>query len=238
MAEIDIPKPNVNVNMPESSLIRDRNQLGSQKKDAPDPNMKPLKGGITKKEPSFGEKLKRSFVKDDARNIRDYIVFDIIIPSLRKSVFDTIVGTAAQIFGISVPRSIGYFGDGRYNGNERLTPHERQFRDYNSISSRPRTGIGTLPSERYDRFYVSDYPFTYKEDADEVLMRMMDICDSYGWVSVSKFFEIADPNGTVEGKNPYTNNNYGWTDITGSVVKYIQDYGYIITLPPARPRRR
>lgn len=237
MAEIEIPKPTINA---ESSLIRSPggNSLGgssglaNQKKST-----KQLKGGLKQKELTFGEKLKRSFVKEDVKDIRDYVVFDVIIPSIRKSIFDTIVGAASQVFGISVPRgSFGYSSDNRYNGGgSRLTPHERQYRDYTSIQ---REGIGGYSGNqlvRYNRFYAEDYPFTYKEDADATLEQMMDICDTYGWVSVAKFFEIADPDGTITGKNPYTNNNYGWNDLNGVTVKF-DGSGYVINFPPARPR--
>ena len=233
MAEIEVPTPNVHT---ESSLVRgSRENLKKPENDSKKIEAKPLKGGITKKNPSFKEKLRRSFVKEDIKDIRDYVIFDVVIPSIRKSIFDTIVGTAAQIFGVSVPRSFGYSSDGRYNGG-RLTPHERQYRDYTSIQRSRQLASEEPRLARYDRFYVTDYPFVYKEDADSVLEQLMDICDYQGWVSVSQFFNIADPDGTIAGKNPYTNSNYGWHSIDNASVKFIQDYGYVINLPPARPR--
>lgn len=233
---IIVPQPNMGSHV-ESSLVRDStkpngvnnaiNKTGIKKIQA-----KELKGGIKKKELTFKEKLKRSFVKEDIHDIRDYIIFDMIIPNARKAFFDTIVGTAAQIFGISVPR--GGYSNGYSPANVRLTPHERQYRDYNSISqSRLDRGSSGNRILTYDRFYVSDYPFTYKEDAENTLEQLMDICDTYGWVSVAKFFEIADPEGTIEGRNVYTNNDFGWRAIDNARVTETPD-GYVIVLPPAR----
>ncbi len=231
---IQVPQPNV---PNESSLIRgsrmNQNSLinkSGQEKIEP----KKLKGGVVKKTPSLGEKLKRSFIKEDLKDIRDYIIFDMIIPNARRAFFDTIVGTAAQIFGISVPRGGFYRSDGYSPANVRLSPHERQYRDFNSISRNASRVVDTRVSG-YDRFYVSDYPFTYKEDAESVLEQLMDICDTYGWVSVATFFELSDPTGTIAGKNAYTNNNFGWHNIDGATVKF-DGSGYIITLPPARTR--
>jgi hypothetical protein len=230
--EVQMPTPQINT---ESSLVRGArsslNTVNNKTEEAP------KKSVITKRELTFREKLKRSFVKEDVADVRDYVIFDIVIPSIRKAFFDTIVGTAAQIFGMSVPTTT-YRPTGGYSPNQgRITPHERQYRDYNSIAVRSVGGYSAEPSDRYDRFYVSDWTFPIKEEADRVLTEMMDICDSSGWVTVGKFFELADPGGTAAGRNPYTNYNYGWHSIDNAGVKYIPNVGYIIVnLPPARPR--
>lgn len=226
MNEIEIPKPNINT---ESSLVRSADRKINIKKNENEKSK--LKGKVTIKNPSFGEKLKRSFVKEDLHDIRDYVVFDIVLPSIKSAIFNTIVGTAGQIFGISVPSNTFRFSNG-YNGRQILTQHERKYRDFNSIQREDRSMIKL---NRYDRFYVSDFEFEYQEEADSVLEQLMDICDSRGWVSVAKFFEIADPDGTIEGKNVYTNNNFGWKEIDNASVKFNGE-GYVIIMPPAKPK--
>ncbi len=223
---VQIPQPNSHN---ESSLVRggreNVNKSVIKKNDT-----SPLKGKVVKRDITFGEKIKRSFVKEDLKDIRDYIIFELVIPNARKAFFDTIVGTAAQIFGVSVPRGIRY-NDGYSPNNIRLTPHERQYRDYNTISQNgSRSSTPRLTT--YDRFYVNDYIFAYKEDAERVLEQIIDICDTYGWVSVAKFFEFADPEGTIAGRNAYTNNDFGWRNIDNATVRF-DGSGYFIDLPPA-----
>lgn len=234
MAEADMHVPVPKINNEESLVRTTRSSLDRTiKKNEEKAVVKPK---VTKRELTFREKLKRSFVKEDLADVRDYVVFDIIIPNVRKAFFDTIVGTAAQIFGISVPA--GRYGYSPTTATPRITPHERRYRDYSSISNDRYNGYsGEEHLTRYDRFYVSDWVFTYKEAADDALMKLMDICDASGWVSVARFFEIVDPQGTAEGRNPYTNNNYGWHNVDSATVKYITNVGYVIEgLPPARPR--
>lgn len=235
MAEADmhVPTPKINT---ESSLIRSSTNSLNNVSERKKIEAKPLKGKVAKRELSFGEKLKRSFVKEDLKDIRDYVVFDIIIPGIRKGFFDMIVGTAGQIFGVSVPSSV-YNNRGYSNNNSRLTPHERRYRDYSSIARDNGYSGGDTRPVRYDRFTVSDWAFEYKEDADSVLEQLIDICDYEGWVSVGQFFNIADPNGALEGRNPYTNNNYGWNSLDNVPgPRLIQGVGYVLDLPPARPR--
>lgn len=237
MAEADMHVPTPKINS-EASLIRSSrsslNNVSDRKKIEP----KPLKGKVAKRELTFMEKLKRSFVKEDLKDIRDYVVFDIVIPGIRKGFFDMVVGTAGQLFGVSVPSSV-YSPRGYSPANTRLTPHERRYRDYTSIQREGTNGYsgGVNRAARYDRFMVSDWSFEYKEDADSVLEQLIDICDYEGWVSVGQFFNLADPNGTAEGRNPYTNNDYGWHSLDNvSGPRLIQGVGYVLDLPPARPR--
>lgn len=233
MAEADMHVPTPKINN-ESSLVRSSrsslNSVTEQKKQ----EVKPMKGSVSKRELTFREKLKRSFVKEDVVDIRDYVIFEIIIPGIRKGVFDAIVGTAAQIFGISVPSSFGSLRSGQQKS--RLTPHERRYRDYSSISQgQPFEYSSDSRVRRYDRFYASDWTFDYKEDADSALEQLIDICDDRGYVTVAKFFALVDPNGTMQGKHPYTNNDYGWRNLDNATVKFSHGEGYYLDLPPARP---
>ena len=232
-SEMHIPTPKINS---ESSLIRSSRSSLDNVSDRKKIEVKPLKGKVSKREPTFKEKLKRSFVKEDLKDIRDYVIFDIVIPGIRKGIFDMIVGTAGQIFGISVPSNV-YTNRGYSSNNTRLTPHERRYRDYSSISRDASSGYSSNRNMRYDRFSVSDWAFEFKEDADSVLEQLIDICDYEGWVSVGQFFNIADPEGTAEGRNPYTNNNYGWHSLDNVPgPRLIPGEGYVLDLPPARPR--
>lgn len=226
MEKITIPKPNVHT---ESSLVR---PAANQTQKKPEAEKKSLtNSSMVVREPTFKEKLKRSFVREDIKDIRDYVIFDIVLPALRRSLFDTIVGTFGQILGVSIPKASISTG---YNGNK-LSPHERKWRDYSSISSGSSTS-GSI--ERYDRFYAMDFPFALQEDATATLEYLMDVCDTNGWVPVSRFFEFADPNSTIAGRNPYTNENYGWYDINGTTVREVEGYGYVLTLPAPRVKRK
>lgn len=240
MANIEIPQPN---SSPESSLVRSstRNSLFKNDLNKEQPANQPsFKGKVKKKELTFQEKLKRSFVKEDLTDIRDYVIFDVIVPSIKKGIFDTIVGAAGQLFGISVPTSAfrwsGASSSSGYDGRPKNMP----YRDYTSIDrgGRRTTPIYAHSYDRYDRFYIGDYPFDYREDAVATIERMMDICDSqHGWVSVADFFNIVDPDSSLFGRNPYTNYNYGWPSMDSAVVESLPDgSGYYIAMPPARSR--
>jgi len=78
---------------------------------------------------------------------------------------------------------------------------------------------------------ITDVIFEYKEDAESILKQMKNICDTYGWVSVLDFYDIA---GIPERIN-YSYNNYGWDDVDGATIRF-KGTGYVIALPSTRIR--
>ena len=192
-------------------------------------NNSPVKHRIYTKEPTFGEKLKRSFVKDDLKSVRDYVIFDVLIPNFKKSIFDMCMGALGQTLGINVPRY-----QGTTLNNNRTSSG---YRDYTAVASRNRDPVRERNDARYDRFQVRDIVFESKEEALSLLELMTDICDSNHVVSVFTFYDKA---GIRDG-NHYTNQSWGWRNLNNTGVTSVEcpDFpdglGYIIDFPPARP---
>lgn len=223
--QIEIPKPNIN--QKENALIR-TSSMSNIKQNMPEKTGKTIKGSATKKPLTFGEKLKRAFVKEDAKDISDYILFDIVIPGAKYALFDTLVGIASQTLGIPVSEANRNFRN--RTGRSSVGVSERPFRDY-AAQSRLGNVDRSTRSLNYDRYRVTDVIFDYKEDALSLLEQMADICDQNGWFSVATFYDRA---GIKEG-TVHTNYNYGWHNVDGATVES-GGGGYFINLPPARMR--
>ena len=223
--QIEIPKPNIN--QKENTLVRTPS-MNNIKTNRPEKTGKTIKGSATKKPLTFGEKLKRAFVKEDAKDIGDYILFDIVIPGVKYALFDTLVGIASQTLGVPISEANRNLRN--RTGRPGLGGSDRPFKDY-AAQSRLGNRERNSRSLNYDRFKVTDVVFEYKEDAMSLLEQMNDICDEYGWFSVADFYDKA---GIEEG-TVYTNNNYGWHNVEGATVVF-EGSGYIINLPQARMR--
>jgi len=226
MSNVEIPQPNT---QKESVLVRSKN-LNNTKLAKPEQTGKTIKGRATKKELSFGEKLKRSFVKEDAKDIGDYIVFDVLIPGLKRSFFDMVVGSISQMLGIQAPYYDPQKRSKGYSGTSIVPSDSRRYRDYTMARGNSET-VRVSDRLRYDRHRITDVIFEYKEDAESLLEQMIDICDTYGWFSVFDFYDKA---GIIEG-NDYTNQNYGWHNVDGATIRF-DGTGYVIVLPSARMR--
>lgn len=219
MAEVEIPQLS-NDSGAQRVLVRGSTTSGS--KDISPKTEEPIvKEKAVKKELSFGQKLRGAFVKEDLTSIRDYVVFDIIVPSVKQSIFDTVTGIVGQLLGVNISTRAtrGYSG-----GND------RPFKDYAKASRRG--SVAHEKVQQYDPYDVSDVIFKSKADALALLEEIIDICDTNGWYSVDRFYRRA---GIPEINNGYTNQAYGWHNVDGSEVVAVHG-GYIIDLPRARTR--
>ena len=78
-----------------------------------------------------------------------------------------------------------------------------------------------------DKFDIIEPIFATRRDAEEILNYMGDLIDEYGFVTVADFYDLVGVSGN------YTDNKYGWTDISNAEIVRVKD-GYMIKLPKIR----
>lgn len=218
MAEADMPK------VKQSNLTRETSSLSGSIEKAEKPAIEKveLKGTVVTKRPSFLSKLKETFIADDARDVGDYIVWDILVPTIKRTIRDVIVGSADRVFlGASSPNS----SSSLYR--ERGVTFVKSKTDYSSVSrtakARTERPQETRPVSRTN-FGLNDIVFDNYEDASAVLERMVDYLDTYGKVSVDDYY------GLVGQSIDYTAQNWGWTSLSSAII--VNTFGgYFIKLP-------
>ena len=67
-------------------------------------------------------KLTDIFISEDVSNVKNYILLDVIVPAVKKAIYDLVVGTLDMSL---------YGGRG---GGKRPTADKVSYRDYNDIS--------------------------------------------------------------------------------------------------------
>lgn len=216
MAEvIKVPK------VKESSLTRETSTLNGGTDAKPAIEKVELKGTVVSKKPSFLTKLKDTFIADDARDVGDYIVWDILVPTIKRTIRDVIVGSTDRVFlGTSSPNS----SSSLYR--ERGVTYVKHT-DYSSASkTRTRNDIrpqSARPSTRTN-FHLNEIVFDNYDDAAAVLERLVDYLDTYGKVSVDDYFDL------VGQSSDYTSQNWGWTSLASATI--VNTFGgYFIKLP-------
>lgn len=78
-----------------------------------------------------------------------------------------------------------------------------------------------------DKFDIIEPIFETRRDAEEILNYMEDLIDEYGFVTVADLYDLVGVSGN------YTDNKYGWTDISNAEIVRVRD-GYMIKLPKIR----
>jgi hypothetical protein len=163
------------------------------------------------------QKLTDVFISKDVDSVKSYILMDVLIPAIKKAMSDIVTnGIDMLLYGESDRRKGGSAAAKVSYRGYYEKQHERDREE--SYSQRTRSGYS------YD-----DIVFGSRGDAEEVLSKMDELIDVYRVVSVADLFDMAGITGA-----PYTDNKYGWTDISTASAVRVRD-GYIIRLPKPMP---
>lgn len=173
---------------------------------------KVISGSAKIKKKSDIRKFTDIFIAEDLQSVKDYILWDVLIPYAKDTIEDIIHVMLRGKDNVSSRRKtagsrISY---GRYyEKNER--------REYESNRARP-------------AFDYGDIIFESRGDAEVVLMAMDEALQKFGVVSVGDLYDLAEVSTTN-----YAVNKYGWTDIHSATVVGNPRDGYRIKLPRALP---
>jgi hypothetical protein len=157
------------------------------------------------KKPGVSNKLAKVFLPEDVTNVKDWIVWDILVPGAKNLLLDVINETLG---GRRVNRS-------SFNGTVRT--------NYGGV----RSNTVRAGQSRSIGFEFEDVTCDSREDAQAILRTLDDLMDQYNNVSVADLYSAAG----ISCSN-YMYNNWGWTDIsTARIVRDID--GWVLKFPKA-----
>lgn len=171
-------------------------------------HLKPVTSGVVQNEPpGFLERIGGG----EPKSIGEYLIRDILLPAGKNLIMDVIGdglhmllwGTPAQK-GSSIGSKISY--NKMYNGSQ----------------------PATVESTKSNKYQFDSITIASRGEAEEVLMMMHEIIDTYGKVSVADYYELVGVTGQ------YTDCNYGWENLSGVDVQRTRN-GYFLNLPKATP---
>ena len=183
-----------------------RLKAGSEKKIE-----KVITGSAKPKKKNGLQKLTNVFVPQDVDDVKAYVFEDIIVPAIKDIILDAVkafLGTNGRSGKNTAASKISYGGYYERDNDRK--------RDYGSSLTR-------TAGYSYDNIILDR-----RGEAEEVLLRMDELIDTYGLVSVADLYDLVGVTGN------YTDNKYGWTDIHSASVARVRD-GYLIKLPKALP---
>lgn len=174
---------------------------------------KVARGNVKTKKKSDLYRLADVFIAEDVRSVKSYALMEIIIPAVKKALYDVICDSTGMILGEGKR-------DTRRVGNSSYV----SYRSYSDDRSRQRTDE-TRYNNNFDR---EDIVYESKGEAEAILERMDACLDQYGVVKVADMYDAAGLTA------PFTANRYGWTSLRNAETVRVRD-GYIIKLPKAMP---
>lgn len=210
--EVDVTK--LYDNLPDNShKARDEKKASAQEEK----RVEKVVRGKVKTQKNNKRKLADLFISEDAGNVKNYIFLDVIIPAVKKAIYDLVVGAL----------DMSLYG-GRGGSGKRSTADRVSYRDYNSVSrrdTRSYESARTTSGYSYD-----DIVLETRGEAEAVLSRMDEIMEEYEIVRVADLYDLVGITGE------HTDNKYGWTNIRNAKIVRVRD-GWKIEMPRALPIR-
>lgn len=169
----------------------------------------------TKKKSKISQAMD-NFISEDAKNVKSYVLGEVLIPAIKKAISDIVTD------GIDII----LYGETR-GKNRRSTADRVSYRSYyddrggrNRMNERQAIMAG---SYSYDDIILST-----RGEAEDVLSRMDELIETYGLVRVADLYDLVGITGN------YTDNKYGWMNIRNAEIIRVRD-GYMIKMPRAVP---
>lgn len=172
---------------------------------------KVITGGVTQRRKSGIDKLGSIFLAGDVEDVKEYIIKDVLIPTIKRAFYDIICNGTGMLLGERNPN--------KGNQSSRVS--------YRAYYDRPdERKSGNNSNQSRSNYSYKDLIFDNRGDAEVVLEQMFELLDRYDAVSIADLFDLAG-----ESSN-YTDNKYGWTNLEDARVQPVRG-GYIIQLPRA-----
>lgn len=169
---------------------------------------KVISGNATSKEKTTRRRLADVFISDDVEDVKSYILFDVIIPSVKKTISDVVTdGIDMILFGESGRKNKKKDG---YTSYSRFS--ERKDEDHHERSKR----VG---------FEVKDIYLESRSEVEDVIDGMEDLIETYGVISVADLYDLVGLTGS------HTDNKYGWNSIRNVNYRRTRDGEYLLILP-------
>jgi hypothetical protein len=180
---------------------------------------KVITGSVRKQKRPLSKKFAEVFLEDDTKSVGNYIFHDVLIPAAKALISDVIGGGVEMLL----------FGERRGRASSSLYRDGNRTRvnygsSYRSLDRDPRDrgrDISRVSRVRHD---FDEIVFETRGEAEEVLSRLVDLTRDYNQATVADLYQLV---GITEN---FTDNNYGWTNLSSSSVSRVRD-GYVINLP-------
>ena len=192
---------------PNSNRFKEEQKEKTQEKKVE----KVVTGKVITRKKSGLNKLADEFISEDAKNIKSYVIGEVLIPSAKKAISDIVTNVIDMIlYGGSRP------------GAKRSTADRVSYRNYYDRDNH----MPARTTSSYSGYSYDDIVLTSRGEAQEVLERMDELMVTYGVVSVADLYDLVGITGN------YTDNKYGWTNIRNAEIIRVRD-GYMIKMPRA-----
>ena len=170
------------------------------------------------KKPSLGRRFAKTFLKTNSKDVKNYILTDVLIPSVVDTLFSIIIGGASMYFYGEATRGVRDPREGRlgyHKANKEAMSGKQRVQRVNMYSYSGK-----------DNFDFDDIVLESRGDCERVLADMNEAIASYGRVTVADLYDMIG----ISNYN-FQNNKFGWVDLKTAGYSRLMSGGYVLDLP-------
>lgn len=193
--------------MPEYNMPPNSNKFKEDQKKKLEPV---VKGPVKIQKKSGAKRFAESIFSGDRTNIKDDIVYDLVVPSIRDLIFDALYRMLEGLF----------YSRGERRSRNKPRGNYVSYDSYSKDRDREPRGRRSVSSWNVDEMVYPTY-----EEAHAVLDIMTELVGQYHMVSIA---EMKDASNVTPDN--YTDEYYGWTDLSDAYISKVRD-GYLLHLP-------
>lgn len=181
-----------------------------KKSAAPKKELKAIvEGGAIERKKPLGRRFSEAFMGDDAKNVGNYLFFDVAVPAAKSFIMDLVSqGIERALYGDSRPRS---------------RSDRAGYTNYNKISKRD-DGRREISRHARNTHDFREVIIENRGEAENVLDTLSDLIDKYDVATVADLYELVNITGS------FTDDKWGWTELRGATLRRVRE-GYLLDLP-------
>ena len=180
---------------------------------------------VTRKKP-LGKRFTETFLGGDAKSVMHYIVQEVVLPAVK----DAVVDAGSQfiermIFGenrSARSRAASRWGTvGTYTNYQAMSQPSRSAANFQTVNNPQRT----ISRQAKASHNFSEIILSSRAEAEMVLDKLQDRVNKYEQATVNDLYDLVGITGD------FTDEKYGWTDLTSANVRRLRSDQYLLDLP-------
>lgn len=170
-------------------------------------------GEVRKRKQGLGSRIFHDIVAEDGRSVVHYVVMEVLLPAAKSTISDVVSqGIERMLYGDTRPKR--GVRPGYTNYSQQAVRSSAPLND-----PRPTLSRQARATHEFNEVLIIN-----RVDAEEVLDRLRDLINQYGFASVADLYELTGITGE------FTDNSWGWDDLRSASIRPVRG-GYILDLP-------
>ena len=176
---------------------------------------KVIKGSVVTRKKTIGRRFIDLFLGDDVESVSSYIMYEVLIPAAKDTVFDMIRGGTEMLL----------FGDSRGFTRQSRRGNGKSYVRYDRVSYRDEDRRRNVSQRNRARHNFDEIILDSYVEAEEVLNILIELIERYDMATVADLYEL------VGIERTHADEKWGWENLANSKITRVRGSGYLLDLP-------